>query len=164
MSNAFPLLPPAPLQKLLEKVVYLDILEASFNLLICDQTIKGSKWKQESLRVRTKQNGLRGLWVVLIQWILHFSFSNYLWLCWVFIATHGLSLVAVSRSYSSLQREGFSLPWLLLFPTTSSREDRLSGCGTRAYLPCSMWDLHGPGIKPMSPVWAGGFLTTGPPG
>ena len=27
-----------------------------------------------------------------------------------------------------------------------------------------MWDLPGPGIKPMSPALAGGFLTTGPPG
>ena len=27
-----------------------------------------------------------------------------------------------------------------------------------------MWDLPGPGIEPVSPVWAGGFLTTAPPG
>ena len=27
-----------------------------------------------------------------------------------------------------------------------------------------MWDLPGPGIKPMSPALAGRFLTTGPPG
>ena len=27
-----------------------------------------------------------------------------------------------------------------------------------------MWKLPGPGIEPMSPVLAGGFLTTGPPG
>ena len=27
-----------------------------------------------------------------------------------------------------------------------------------------MWDLPGPGIEPMSPVLAGGFLTAGPPG
>ena len=27
-----------------------------------------------------------------------------------------------------------------------------------------MWDLPGPGIEPMSPVLAGGFLTTVPPG
>ena len=40
----------------------------------------------------------------------------------------------------------------------------LSSCGARAQLPHSMWVLHGPGIEPMSPTWAGGFLTTGPPG
>ena len=27
-----------------------------------------------------------------------------------------------------------------------------------------MWDLPGPGIEPVSPVLAGGFLTAGPPG
>ena len=27
-----------------------------------------------------------------------------------------------------------------------------------------MWDLPGPGIKPMSPALAGGYLTTEPPG
>ena len=33
----------------------------------------------------------------------------YLWLHWVFVATHGLSLVAASRGYSSLWFVGFSL-------------------------------------------------------
>ena len=27
-----------------------------------------------------------------------------------------------------------------------------------------MWDLPGPGIEPVCPALAGGFLTTGPPG
>ena len=27
-----------------------------------------------------------------------------------------------------------------------------------------MWDLPGPGIEPVSPAMAGGFLTTAPPG
>ena len=27
-----------------------------------------------------------------------------------------------------------------------------------------MWDLPGPGIEPVSPTLAGGFLTTAPPG
>ena len=26
------------------------------------------------------------------------------------------------------------------------------------------WDLPGPGLEPVSPAWAGGFLTTAPPG
>ena len=29
---------------------------------------------------------------------------------------------------------------------------------------CSMWDLPGPGLEPVSPALAGGFLTTVPPG
>ena len=27
-----------------------------------------------------------------------------------------------------------------------------------------MWNLPGPGLEPVSPALAGGFLTTGPPG
>ena len=43
-------------------------------------------------------------------------------------------------------------------------ECRLSSCGTWAQLLHRMWDLPGPGIEPMSPALAGGFLTTAPPG
>ena len=43
-------------------------------------------------------------------------------------------------------------------------EHRLSSCGARAQLLRSMWDLPGPGLKPMSPALAGGFLTTATPG
>ena len=35
------------------------------------------------------------------------------WLCWVFVAAHGLSLVAASEGYSLWRRVGFSLRWLL---------------------------------------------------
>ena len=34
--------------------------------------------------------------------------------------------------------------------------------GTR--LLCGMWDLPRPGLEPVSPALAGGFLTTEPPG
>ena len=37
-------------------------------------------------------------------------------------------------------------------------------CGAWTQLLWGMWDLPGPRIKPMFPVLAGGFLTTGPPG
>ena len=43
-------------------------------------------------------------------------------------------------------------------------ERRLSSCGAWAWLLRGMWDLPGPGIEPMSPALAGGFLTTVPPG
>ena len=43
-------------------------------------------------------------------------------------------------------------------------ERRLSSCGAQAQLLHSMWDLPGPGLKPVSPALAGGFLTTVPPG
>ena len=35
------------------------------------------------------------------------------WLHWVFVAAHGLSLVAVSGGYLSLRCTGFSSRWLL---------------------------------------------------
>ena len=43
-------------------------------------------------------------------------------------------------------------------------EPELSSCGTRAQLPCSMWDIPRPGIELVSATLQGGFLTTGPPG
>ena len=40
----------------------------------------------------------------------------------------------------------------------------LSSCGAWAQLLRGMWDLPGPGLKPMSPALAGRFLSTAPPG
>ena len=62
---------------------------------------------------------------------LFYSFI-YFWLCWVFIAAHGLSLVAASGGYSSLWCAGFSLLWLLLLRSTGSRHVGFSSCGTWA--------------------------------
>ena len=56
----------------------------------------------------------------------------YFWLRWVFIAAHGLSLVAASGGYSSLWCVGFSLQWLLLLWSTGSRHMEFNNCGTRA--------------------------------
>ena len=53
----------------------------------------------------------------------------YLWLCWVFVAVCRLSLVAASGDYSSLRCTGFSLRWLLLLQSTSSRRVGFSSCG-----------------------------------
>ena len=49
-----------------------------------------------------------------------------------FVAAHGLSLVAVSGGYSSLQCSGFSLWWLLLLRSTGARQAGFSSCGTWA--------------------------------
>ena len=43
-------------------------------------------------------------------------------------------------------------------------EHSLSSCGAWASLLHGMWHLPRPGIEPVSPVLAGGFLTTAPPG
>ena len=56
----------------------------------------------------------------------------YFWLRWVFVAARGLSLVAASGGYSSLQCVGFSLLWLLLLRSTGSRRLGFSSCGTWA--------------------------------
>ena len=41
--------------------------------------------------------------------VLKFFYLFYFWLCWVFVAARGLSLVSASGGYSSLQCTGFSL-------------------------------------------------------
>ena len=110
-------------------------------------------------------------------------FYFYFWLRWVFFAARRLSLVAASWGYSSLRCASFSLRWLLLLRSTGSRcvdfsscgtwtrncglralERRFSSCGAQAWLLHGMWDLPGPGLEPVSPALAGGFLTTVPPG
>ena len=58
----------------------------------------------------------------------------FIWLHWIFVAVEGLSLVASSRDYSSLQCVGFSLQWLLLLRSMGSRHMRFSSCGTQAQL------------------------------
>ena len=97
----------------------------------------------------------------LMSYILKFI---YFWLSWVFVAARGLSLLAVSGSYSSLRCVGFSLRWLLLWRSMGSRHGGFRSCGSRSQLLRSMWDLPRPGLEPLPPALAGGFLTTAPPG
>ena len=61
-----------------------------------------------------------------------FIYFIYFWLRWVFVAASGLSLVVASGGYSSLRCACFSLWWLLLLQSTSSRRTGFSSCGTRA--------------------------------
>ena len=70
----------------------------------------------------------------------------YLWLCWVFIAPHRLSLVVVNGGYSLLQCAGFSMQWLLfcraqVLGTRASvvAAHRLINCGTGAQL---LWHVE----------------------
>ena len=46
----------------------------------------------------------------------------------------------------------------------SAHMHRLSSCGAQAELLFGMWNLPRPGINPMSPALASGFLSTMPPG
>ena len=95
---------------------------------------------------------------------------------WVFLAACVLPLVVASGGYSSLRCVGFSLRWLFLLRSMGSRhagfrscglralERRLSSCCARASLLRGMWELPEPGLEPLSPALAGGFLTTAPLG
>ena len=112
------------------------------------------------------------LWIcdTTLSWVSsYFSFFLKIIYLFLFLAALGLnccasfSLVAVSGGYSPVVVPGFSLQWLLLLRSTSSRA-QFSSCGTQAWLLHSMWNLPRPGTEPMSPAKAGRFLTTGPPG
>ena len=91
------------------------------------------------------------------------TFSFHFWLPCVPHCCAGLSLVVASGSYS-LAVLGFSLQWFLLLRNVGCRCTGFSSCSSQAQLPHSMWNLPGPGIKPVSPPLAGGFLTTVLPG
>ena len=78
--------------------------------------------------------------------LLLFFFSVVLSLC---CGKQAFSPVAVRGATLQLQR---------------APEHRPSGCGTQTSLPRGMWHLPGSGIEPVSPVLAGRFFTTEPPG
>ena len=61
------------------------------------------------------------------------------WLCWVFVAAHGFSLVAV--------RWGFSLACLPLLQSSGSRHMGFCSCGCMGLLLHGMRDLLTPGIE-----------------
>ena len=120
---------------------------------------------------------LSGLWPTSVYkevksffFLIYLIYYYYFRLCWVFIAAHGLSLVAASGGYSSLQARAPGTQASVVVARglsscgSQALESRLSSCGARAYLLCSMWNLPGPGIEPVSPALAGGFLTTVPSG
>ena len=99
----------------------------------------------------------------------------------------GLSVIAASGGHSLVVAWAFSLQWLFflwgvssgplshcgmglliavafLFVGCGSGYESLCSCDAQAQLLCSIWHLPRSGIEPMSPVLAGRFLTTGPPG
>ena len=84
------------------------------------------------------------------------------WLCWVFTAAFGLSLVPAGSGSSSSWGLGSSLLWLFLLWGAGFSHGGFSSWGTRASLLHGMWNFPGPGIEPMSPALAGGFLPPAP--
>ena len=79
---------------------------------------------------------------------------HWFWLCWVFVAEHGLPLAA-----------GYELLiGLASLVAEYGLQGGLRSYGAQAWLLLDMWDLPGSGVKPMSPALAGGFFTTELPG
>ena len=85
----------------------------------------------------------------------------------IYFILAALHLHCCTRAFSSCSEQ----PLLSSFGAWASHCSECSCCrlqGTQAsavgpQLPCGMWDLPGPGIKPMSlPALAGRFLTTRP--
>ena len=91
-------------------------------------------------------------------------------LIYLFLAALGLRFCA--RAFSSCGKRGplfIAVRGPLTIPASLAAEHRLqtrrlSSCGSRAQLPHGMWDLPGPGLKPVSPALAGRLSTTAPPG
>ena len=105
----------------------------------------------------------------------HIQFILFFRIIYLFI--FGCSRSSLLRGlFSSCGDQGFSLRWLLLLRGTRSRAHglqylRLMGSRARAssygagpQLLCSMWDLPGSGIEPVSPALAGRFIFTVLPG
>ena len=65
----------------------------------------------------------------------------YFWLCWVFVAVHGLSLVEVSGGYSSMRCAVFSLQWLL-FCGARALGTQASVVVARGLSSCGLWALE----------------------
>ena len=95
----------------------------------------------------------------------------YFWLRWVFVATWGFfqfwraGATLLCGAWVS-HCGGFACCGAQAVGTQASVvvACRLSSCDARAQLLRGIWDLPGPGIEPVSPALAGGFLTTAPPG
>ena len=116
-----------------------------------------------------------------MHFILFIFFSLFIYL-FIYLAVLGLR--CCTQAFLQLRQAGATLPcnaWFLIvvaslvaehrlqacgLSSCGSRalERRLSSCGAQVQLPCGMWDLPRPGLKPVSPALAGGFLTTAPPG
>ena len=84
-------------------------------------------------------------------WIFtHLFFCGWLW---VFVTVCELSLVEVCGPLIDFSCCGAWTLWCM----------GIRSCGIPAYLLYGLWDLPGPGIKPMSPALASWIPTTGPP-
>ena len=82
------------------------------------------------------------------------------------VLVHGLLIAVASRCGARALGVWASVVAVRGLSSCGSRapERRLSSCRARALLLRGMWGLPGPGLEPVSPALAGGFLTTASPG
>ena len=137
---------------------------------LCDQ---GSLISVSSVPTSTGQYQMLNQYLFILFYFLIHLFI-YFWLRWVFVAVSGflyLWHVGFSlRGFSCCGAQALGTWATVVVACRLSScglwalEHRLSSCGARAQLLHGMWDLHRPGLEPVSPALAGGFLTTVPPG
>ena len=94
------------------------------------------------------------------------AFSSYGERGLLFVVVHGLLIAVASRCGARALGTWASVVAAHGLSSCGSRalECRLSSFGAQVQLLRSMWDLPRPGLEPVSPALAGGFLTTEPPG
>ena len=87
----------------------------------------------------------------------------------LFIAVHRL-LIAVASLVADHRLQACSLQQLwhagsvVVARRLQSTGSVVVAHGPRCSVACGVWDFPGPGLEPVSPALAGGFLTTVPPG
>ena len=122
-------------------------------------------WRKERLPTPVfwpgEFHGLYSPWGCKVRRLVTFTFNfffNSLFIsgCAGSSLLHRLSLVVASKGYSSWQRSGSHCPGFSCCGTWA--------LGAWAWLLHGMWYPLGPGIEPVSPVLAGRFLTSAPPG
>ena len=108
----------------------------------------------------------------MITFIVKLSFFLFLKYLFIYLFMSVLGLCFCARAFSSCGKQGplfIAVRGPLTIVASLVAEHRLqtcrlSSCGSQAQLLRGMWDLPGPGIEPVFPALAGGFLTTAPPG
>ena len=95
-------------------------------------------------------------------WIVDFQLQFlFFCLCWAFVAARGLSLVAASQGYSSCVRASLIAVASVAARTLGWWASVVAVHGLGCSKACgSSWTPR-PGIEPVSPMLAGGFLSAG---
>ena len=86
-----------------------------------------------------------------------------------YIVSHSITLFLLSNYISeiyitNMRSQLIHLNQCIIFTHTYTYKITVYPIGARAQLLCGMWDLPEPGLEPVSPALAEGFLTTVPPG